>query len=83
MAGPVTSTGHADEGSSDTPLVAPGEASSPSTGTWTPAPESQTEETRMDARAYQREMLEQSLKHNAIVVMPTGSGKTQVYVSAE
>ncbi|KAF4441946.1 Dicer 2 [Fusarium acutatum] len=31
-------------------------------------------------RAYQREMLEQSLKRNAIVAMDTGSGKTQVAV---
>ncbi|RKK58309.1 Dicer-like protein 2 [Fusarium oxysporum f. sp. cepae] len=31
-------------------------------------------------RAYQREMLEQSLKRNVIVAMDTGSGKTQVAV---
>ncbi|KAF5684693.1 Dicer 2 [Fusarium circinatum] len=31
-------------------------------------------------RAYQREMLEQSLKRNIIVAMDTGSGKTQVAV---
>ncbi|KAL6855709.1 P-loop containing nucleoside triphosphate hydrolase protein [Trichoderma novae-zelandiae] len=31
-------------------------------------------------RAYQIEMLEQSLKHNVIVAMDTGSGKTQVAV---
>jgi superfamily II DNA or RNA helicase len=30
------------------------------------------------ARAYQLEMLEASLKENVIVVMDTGSGKTQV-----
>lgn len=37
------------------------------------------EEIRLvDARAYQREMFDLSLKHNSIVVMPTGSGKTQV-----
>ncbi|KAF4451396.1 hypothetical protein F53441_5662 [Fusarium austroafricanum] len=31
-------------------------------------------------RAYQREMLEQSLKRNVIVAMDTGSGKTQVAI---
>ncbi|KAF4121966.1 ERCC4-related helicase [Geosmithia morbida] len=39
---------------------------------------SQDEGRMIDARAYQREMFEESLKYNAIVVMPTGSGKTQV-----
>ncbi|KIE01203.1 Dicer-like protein 2, partial [Metarhizium majus ARSEF 297] len=36
--------------------------------------------TAMSPRAYQLEMLDQSLKQNAIVVMDTGSGKTQVAV---
>ncbi|KAF4971740.1 hypothetical protein FSARC_1539 [Fusarium sarcochroum] len=34
----------------------------------------------VNSRAYQREMLEQSLKGNVIVAMDTGSGKTQVAV---
>ncbi|KAH6949901.1 hypothetical protein DER45DRAFT_494835 [Fusarium avenaceum] len=34
----------------------------------------------INPRAYQREMLEQSLKRNVIVAMDTGSGKTQVAV---
>ncbi|KAL2136672.1 hypothetical protein VTI74DRAFT_2404 [Chaetomium olivicolor] len=34
----------------------------------------------MTARAYQLEMLEESLKQNIIVVMDTGSGKTQVAI---
>ncbi|KAK4186084.1 dicer-like protein 2 [Podospora australis] len=34
----------------------------------------------MAARAYQREMLEESLKQNIIVAMDTGSGKTQVAI---
>lgn len=34
----------------------------------------------MAARAYQLEMLEESLKCNIIVVMDTGTGKTQVAV---
>ncbi|ODA83767.1 hypothetical protein RJ55_02283 [Drechmeria coniospora] len=34
----------------------------------------------VNPRAYQREMLDQSLKQNVIVVMDTGSGKTQVAV---
>lgn len=34
----------------------------------------------MTARAYQREMLDESLKQNIIVAMDTGSGKTQVAV---
>ncbi|KAG5920789.1 hypothetical protein E4U42_006070 [Claviceps africana] len=34
----------------------------------------------MFTRAYQLEMLDQSLKHNAIIVMDTGSGKTHVAV---
>ncbi|KAJ4189283.1 Dicer-like protein 2 [Fusarium falciforme] len=32
----------------------------------------------INPRAYQREMLEQSLERNVIVAMDTGSGKTQV-----
>ncbi|KAG8419387.1 Dicer-like protein 2 [Metarhizium acridum] len=36
--------------------------------------------TAMNPRAYQLEMLDQSLKQNVIVVMDTGSGKTQVAV---
>ncbi|KAM5360433.1 hypothetical protein ACJZ2D_013760 [Fusarium nematophilum] len=39
-----------------------------------PAPE------MINPRAYQREMLEQSLKRNVILAMDTGSGKTQVAV---
>jgi len=31
-------------------------------------------------RAYQAEMLEESMKANIIVVMDTGSGKTHMYV---
>ncbi|KAF5024960.1 hypothetical protein F66182_2911 [Fusarium sp. NRRL 66182] len=34
----------------------------------------------VNSRAYQREMLEQSLKRNVIIAMDTGSGKTQVAV---
>ncbi|KAF9762800.1 hypothetical protein IL306_003333 [Fusarium sp. DS 682] len=34
----------------------------------------------LEARAYQREMFEASMKRNVIVAMDTGSGKTQVYV---
>ena len=34
----------------------------------------------MAARAYQLEMLEESMKRNIIVVMDTGTGKTQVAV---
>ncbi|KAL2680573.1 hypothetical protein Neosp_008175 [[Neocosmospora] mangrovei] len=34
----------------------------------------------INSRAYQREMLEQSLERNVIVAMDTGSGKTQVAV---
>ncbi|KAK7429062.1 Dicer-like protein 2 [Neonectria magnoliae] len=33
---------------------------------------------RMSSRAYQLEMLDQSLQRNVIVAMDTGSGKTQV-----
>lgn len=44
-----------------------------------PEPDPPAEET-MSARAYQLEMLQQSLKRNVIVVMDTGSGKTQVAV---
>ncbi|KAK4146464.1 uncharacterized protein C8A04DRAFT_9801 [Dichotomopilus funicola] len=35
---------------------------------------------KMTARAYQLEMLEESLKQNVIVAMDTGSGKTQVAI---
>ncbi|KAK3946412.1 dicer-like protein 2 [Diplogelasinospora grovesii] len=38
------------------------------------------EPTTINARAYQLEMLEESLKQNIIVTMDTGSGKTQVAV---
>ncbi|KAI1863979.1 uncharacterized protein JN550_009258 [Neoarthrinium moseri] len=38
------------------------------------------EENIIHARAYQLEMLEESLKRNVIVVMDTGSGKTQVAI---
>jgi ERCC4-related helicase len=35
---------------------------------------------QFEARSYQLEMLDQSLRQNIIVVMDTGSGKTHVYV---
>ncbi|KAI0137270.1 RNase3 domain-containing protein [Xylariales sp. AK1849] len=38
------------------------------------------DESVIHARAYQEEMYEESLKHNIIVAMDTGSGKTQVAV---
>ncbi|KAK5661479.1 hypothetical protein OQA88_11383 [Cercophora sp. LCS_1] len=47
-------------------------------GTSTPA--DMAEPKTMIARAYQREMYEESLKENIIVAMDTGSGKTQVAV---
>lgn len=34
--------------------------------------------TKMEARAYQLEMFDLSLKQNVIVAMDTGSGKTQI-----
>ena len=34
-------------------------------------------------RAYQAEMLEESMKANIIVVMDTGSGKTHMYIFPE
>ncbi|VUC33433.1 unnamed protein product [Clonostachys rosea] len=46
-----------------------------------PEPEDGAKENtteNMDARAYQLEMLQRSLKENVIVAMDTGSGKTQV-----
>ncbi|KAK5989300.1 Dicer-like protein 2 [Cladobotryum mycophilum] len=42
--------------------------------------ESENSTGAMSLRAYQLEMLDQSLKKNAIVAMDTGSGKTQVAV---
>lgn len=39
------------------------------------------EELQVILRSYQREMLDASLSGNAIVVMPTGSGKTHVAVA--
>ncbi|KAK3321016.1 hypothetical protein B0T19DRAFT_255520 [Cercophora scortea] len=42
------------------------------------SPEEGPEPVTMTARAYQIEMLEESLKQNIIVAMDTGSGKTQV-----
>ncbi|KAH7160714.1 hypothetical protein EDB81DRAFT_324140 [Dactylonectria macrodidyma] len=44
-----------------------------------PKPEAATPEI-MSSRAYQLEMLDQSLQRNVIVAMDTGSGKTQVAV---
>ncbi|GKZ55688.1 Dicer-like protein 2 [Aspergillus niger] len=38
-----------------------------------------TSNMELRIREYQLEMLNESLKRNVIVVMPTGTGKTQVY----
>ena len=43
--------------------------------------ETNGEELDVILRSYQREMLDISLQRNAIVVMPTGSGKTHVAVA--
>ncbi|KAK3899484.1 hypothetical protein C8A05DRAFT_18092, partial [Staphylotrichum tortipilum] len=63
--------------SDDADIVSPRDSprsSSPDPDQDAPAP------VTMTARAYQREMLEESLKQNIIVTMDTGSGKTQVAI---
>ncbi|KND92581.1 Dicer-like protein 2 [Tolypocladium ophioglossoides CBS 100239] len=60
------------------------DGSSPNQASTAPAGDDEVKQAAapgiMSSRAYQLEMLDQSLKQNVIVVMDTGSGKTQVAV---